>query len=488
MICLIRSVVALLFASLLLHPSHQFLANGQVCYADGTCQGPANDDEETAFRKAAQALIDDLHEDGGFFHPSLEIRRYLRDNDDSDFKIGLFVREDAKPLSEGEKLFYIPHDHMLQSLRTNNIEYNVCLQAKKIARERNLHKRGQSEYGTYMDFLEKYVVGKAKIPGTWSDTAKSYLQSIVQIEGFTNLSQFYQCFQVEADEEDRSDDEEDNMSDPKYWDENIELARSLGWETVMIPIYELVQHSNHPDKINVIDSRSLTSIRSFNVETSRDIKPGEQLFHSMDGGDKKVGTTDIFRDCGFVEDYPRMWYFQQNDIAFIIKEEETEEGAEQLYSIEWIGDFPDDDGVYFLQQNMDFFIDVQQEMFEMATEVRSTGTDLDKMSVHEIKMIHQYLDAMIKAMGVAVNAIDTVEEESKYLVQEERYVINHLDDEFHRIYQCMSLVAEYNDDAFNDLEIMKSAYQKIEFLQDPETEDICFYLDNVFQMCWVSDL
>jgi hypothetical protein len=91
------------------------------------------------------------------------------------------------------------------------------------------------------------------------------------------------------------------------------------------------------------------------------------------------------------------------------------------------------------------------------------------------------MDVAIKAGTMARG------EESDFLVGEEHLVINHLDDEYHLIYQCMTLVQKFNDDEYDTIEVLQSAYQTIEYQKDPKTDDICFYLDNVFQMCWVSN-
>jgi hypothetical protein len=479
------------------------LVKGQVCTSseggEAECRtsiSPEIDDLKV-FQKSIQTLLDSLHAEGGFLHPDVEIRRIVNADDEHEFRTGLFVKEDAStPLSKGDQVMNIPHDFMLHSDRTNNKDHNICFLAKTLAEERNLHRHNQSEYSEYMDFLEENALKKAKLPATWSMEANNYLTDVIDLHKLIAFDTYTFCFQTPEEEEtedsNSNDDSEDynNMKDPNYWDENIEMALSRGMDSFMAPILELVDISNHPNKLNVILSRSRASEPAgWIVETLRDIQPGEKL---SQGFASTVSTADFLGSYGYVAPYPQYWKFPQHQLGFIIMEEEPSAGREsdkQQYSVQWLSSIPDDDGFLFLTEQNNHATELREEL-RMTLAGEKISEELEKMSLYEIKTIYHLLDAKITAVTVAINAAEKErpEGESEHFIQEERYVIDNLDAERYLIYQCMTLVIMFQMDAFDSLEIKKSTYQTIEYKRDPKTNDICFFLDRVFQMCWVSFL
>jgi hypothetical protein len=473
-------------------------AKGQVCDSlNGV--SPSHTKEEEEDEQVIQALTDWLQHHNGFLHPNLEIRRTNSNTTTSSLQnrnhnFGIFVQE---PIPQDEQLLYISSSTLIMSQRTPIHQFNTCHQAKALARERNLHRRGTSDYGPYLDFLERFVVNQVSLPGIYSDGAKDILESVVQIQHFTSLVPFRQCF---LDHEDDDDDAEENRNDTEYWNENILVALSRGKDTVLCPVYDIINHSNRPDQINVEPTASVTAGHGFAVQALRDLQAGDELFYSyydascMDCGNDpyEYGTPDLFRDYGFVEEYPQRWHFHDYSLNFAVHKKEKqqarpEEENQFVYTIEWMfGKLPDDDGLFFLEQHMENVLELQLDLQRLAAS--NDPVLLDSVPPHELQMIHQYINALVIAMDVAIKAGTMARgEESDFLVGEEHLVINHLDDEYHLIYQCMTLVQKFNDDEYDTIEVLQSAYQTIEYQKDPKTDDICFYLDNVFQMCWVSN-
>jgi hypothetical protein len=106
----------------------------------------------------------------------------------------------------------------------------------------------------------------------------------------------------------------------------------------------------------------------------------------------------------------------------------------------------------------------------------------------ELKLIREFLSAYLTAMKMAVEktAVYREDNESEYSVQEETVIINDLDSRLFQQYQCNTLIQRVFDGDFETIEIMRSAYQTITYYRDPKSDDVCLYLDGVYQQCVVS--
>ena len=95
-------------------------------------------------------------------------------------------------------------------------------------------------------------------------------------------------------------------------------------DTLLIPFYDIHNHSNNPTKLNSHILKPKHPGKSFVLKSSRDIHPGEQIYISYNKchpcwfdttfrGCKSFsnyGSSDIFFVYGFVEDWPQYWNYK----------------------------------------------------------------------------------------------------------------------------------------------------------------------------------
>jgi hypothetical protein len=534
----LRCLQALLFAYVLIHP-----VQGQVSNSDGVCETEPKSDEtrELEVQASVAALIQWVRDEGGFIHPKLEIRAIPverdaddaqespDDSDDSDdeqepddsedteqkeeakqgYSFGLFVKENETIL-KGEQLLHFPQTTVIEfSVKASLDMDNVCLLADELATERNLHKEKKSTlFGPYIDFLERFAVDQADLPGSWSQDAQDVLTRIVGQEFFTSFTPYYSCFMFDitgAEAENtagyESGFEFENFDDPDYWDENIEVALSRRRNDLLVPIYDMISHSNDPNKINIITVSDSHPGTSFSVEAALDLSSGEEIQHSYGLGtpaynhwfgfvDYGMGTMDMFRDFGFVEPYPQRWYYEVHSLDFAIREvssNETTNAATDQPNLElvWLSDnMPDDDAIYTMDRQLDALEEIKNDILAWATP-HSQSDLLNTASPSEIKSLYNFILTYITSVEMVLEASVKLrgEDESEYAVQEETITFDNVDDHLFQIYQCNSML--YTDE-FEKIETLQSTYQKIDYYKDPLTNDRCLYLDDVYQQCIVS--
>lgn len=536
----LRFLQALIFASVLIHQNVQ----GQVCKSDGVCEAEPKSDEtrELEAQAAVDALIQWVRDEGGFVHPKLEIRAIPverdaddtlerdeddaqdppDDSDDSDdsqepddsedtkqgYSFGLYVKENETIL-KGEQLLHFPQATVIAySVKASLDMDNACLLADELATERNLHKEKKSAFGPYIDFLERFAVDQVDLPASWSPDAQDVLTKIVGQEFFASFTPYYRCFMfdvVGAEAENTFyDSGYENFGDPNYWDENIEVALSRRRNDLLVPIYDMISHSNDPNKINIITISDSHPGTSFGVEAALDLSSGEEIQHSYGLGtpafnhwfgfvDYGMGTVDMFRDFGFVEPYPQRWYYAEHSLDFAIREvspNEITNAATDKPNLEivWLSDnIPDDDAMYTMDRQLDELDEIKEDILAWATP-GSQSTLLNSASPYEIKSLYNFILAYITSVEMVVEASDKLrgEDKSEYAVQEETITLENVDNHLFQLYQCNTMIQKVFDGEFERIETLQSTYQKIDYYKDPLTNDRCLYLDNVYQQCIVS--
>ena len=100
--------------------------------------------------------------------------------------------------------------------------------------------------------------------------------------------------------------------------------------------------------------------------------------------------SEIFRDYGFVEQYPQRWIFADQSCAFDL--EETNEGAITVTFGK---------GVYAASNEAIFFFQQEICRLEKIKELEEGTADVDPF---ELGMIWDYVTALIKAMTCAIEA------------------------------------------------------------------------------------
>jgi len=75
----------------------------------------------------------------------------------------------------------------------------------------------------------------------------------------------------------------------------------------LVPVYDLINHHNGEINVGIFTSNHTMSLRA-----SAHIRAGELLYISYM---TQRDTTEIFRDYGFVEQWPQLWRWRNNDFA-----------------------------------------------------------------------------------------------------------------------------------------------------------------------------
>lgn len=284
----------------------------------------------------------------GVIHPSLRIGRE-RPGDSASMN-GLFVsssdlNNNNASIQKGEVIARIPWDRMISPGKKYNKEkYFSCRAIYKLATELDnwnddtSSSAATSRYGPYITYLK--TQSRGIMPGEWSPTGQMFLATYIlnngQLPPYANTWQtkfqsqwLGQCLGTPtADDEQKSNNER-----IAYW-----LASSRDEDTLMVPIYDMANHSNDRKKLNTISHKPNMAGEAFTFVASRTIHPGEQIYNSynrcnvcsitqlkMETKTTKddyeeereecetysyAKTFDLFVNFGFVElDYPQSWEF-----------------------------------------------------------------------------------------------------------------------------------------------------------------------------------
>lgn len=498
----------------------------QVCVDENTCRVEPENEREVRLQQTLDALISWINESVGFVNPKLEIRSFplhldLKDlvekfeeesadsaSESEDYEVGIgrsfsfgvFVKA-GETIEKGEVLLDIPEELMIFSdIFTPHRFDSICLLAEELAVQRYSHDHGQSTIAPYMDLLEHFVFEEVKLPMSWTQSAKNLLAEITTHDFFVPLHFYQECFLHVINGDDNREPRfkpEDNL---RYWNEALEVAQAYGRnDTMMIPIYDMIKHSNDPEKINIYQKRDREEGEErMTVYAKRTLRSSEELRYSYGLGKMEedqwngvtkfgLGTMRMFHDFGIVESYPQRWYFPAHMIDFAVDEVFDDAGKREL-SIRWNSDaYPDHDAIFTLQILHDRLSEIKGKM--------NNWWDFDKrpefvrgINPQEVKRIYLFLCSYLDAVEVGLKAMRSVHapDESTFMVEEEKVLINNMDSIYFQAYQCNDMIANITNGYYEHIESLRSAYQKIEYYLDPETKDRCLYLDGVYQQCIVS--
>ena len=100
-----------------------------------------------------------------------------------------------------------------------------------------------------------------------------------------------------------------------------------GDDDTLTPVYDMYNHRNGEKWLNT--SPKMVEEKRHEMYASQDIEKGEEIYLSYNqcldcyNRHYDYGTPEIFRDYGFVEQYPQRWIFPREEIAFDIDEHEN---------------------------------------------------------------------------------------------------------------------------------------------------------------------
>lgn len=258
-------------------------------------------------------VIDDMitwvQSAGGSFSDKLEIRRM--DPEDAFSPYGVYAKEyiEAK-----ESLMIIPHECYIAIHDAENIDIedweepyhnNLCNLAQKLMTEMKLGEK--SQYAPYIAYLQTQKRGQ--LPVNWSEDGKEVLKQFYP-EGHQVVNWIDQHFK-----------QKECIGDDPFEEHMVEMTVQRCFDEALIPIWDMVNHDN--GRINT-ENDSMHEKDGLKVRASKDIEAGEQIYASYDKCvdcmemQYLVGTLNILKDFGFVENYPHRYVDAEKDIWFEI--------------------------------------------------------------------------------------------------------------------------------------------------------------------------
>jgi hypothetical protein len=174
-------------------------------------------------------------------------------------------------------------------------------------------------------------------------------------------------------------------------------------------------------------------------------------------------------------------YFEDYSLDFSIRKKS--EAADDALELVWLSKKQpiDDDAILMLNTELEKAKKKEAKFRQLLSSYDIPSWESDTIFYY----LSSYMKALELTLQEAANFRDP--DESNYSLQEETVVINNIDSFYFPIYQCNTLLQNYFDEAFDEVETLKSAYQEIEFLKDPVKNDVCLYLDGVYQQCMVRN-
>jgi hypothetical protein len=203
----------------------------------------------------------------------------------------------------------------------------------------------------------------------------------------------------------------------------LALVIQRGWDSVLIPLYDMINHTNDLSKINT-DNTSVFGKEGIKVWASRAIGPGEEIAMSYDEcndcEDTSLlwGTSGFLRDFGFVEAYPRTFYFRgagRGALFYVQNVTSDEDGETHHLEIDWLGyESPRYEGIDWMKGEYQRLLDLQHEE-TLANSSRHL------MPEKEWNTIVQYHKALTEALDAAIHLAIFDLDEGNEVSNEEDY-------------------------------------------------------------------
>lgn len=393
-----------------------------------------------------------LNNKGGYISDKLEIRRRIPGDPKS--PSGVFAVKDIAP---NEVIFRFPRHSYLhvpndQVLITNLDHYkdkikdyedddeayeqfilemdraemdiyfdNCCLLVKRLLAEIMLYRTSpsSSEFEPYIRYLEE-TQPRGQLPVAYSHEGRALLRKIQGIiaenlksSSSTNTGkQFFSPnfglsplppFDLVDWIEERFVKRGCFHKDDTDAYHAAELTIQRGFDLELIPIWDMVNHETI-ELVNV-ETNSLRSKEGLVVHAKHHIYAGDEILytynHCTDCSEVGVewGTPGIYRDFGFVEDYPQEWPFLDQEVyATIIRDEQNPNQFKATFYSELVdGELeeygPDETALRFFDEQLSRLqdINVQEELQAVP-------------SSFERSMIEKFYSSLVTAIKIVINA------------------------------------------------------------------------------------
>eukprot|EP00533_Pseudo-nitzschia_delicatissima_P009700 CAMPEP_0116103254 /NCGR_PEP_ID=MMETSP0327-20121206/13784_1 /TAXON_ID=44447 /ORGANISM="Pseudo-nitzschia delicatissima, Strain B596" /LENGTH=1264 /DNA_ID=CAMNT_0003595347 /DNA_START=128 /DNA_END=3922 /DNA_ORIENTATION=- len=437
--------------------------------------------------------------EGGSFNTKQEVRAVNDVSDGSKPFYGIFAKEF---IARGEVLAEIPWHVIITdkesdpSLSENDFEGAVlkCGTARNLAKEmKRVETLGSyvedasstTKYGPYIQYLLDQPSGV--LASTWShggismfhDVLGGREQSIPPLYAATWLT--------------------DDWYRECNGDPNDELAAKAAMVVVsradddlLVPVYDMYNHRNGKYYNTKMEP---TRGVGYKITARKNIQPGDQVYNSYNlcdtcGGRKDgYGTPEIFRDYGFIEEFPQRWNFEEQELMYDLYEKKAGE-IHVAWRPKKLTEEED------IKESKEFFMLELRRLMKLRKVIWRLNFKDGKPSIKESEWnsIWEFHDATVNSMTHAYN--DLVEDESEKLpIDKESCTsdgvcgFNYFDD-----LEWRQDATKYNRQTCHNQEVMtfpdywmmeglKTHYQQLNFAFRASDGDICMDLEDTVQIC-----
>jgi len=416
--------------------------------------------------------IDELVEwlrssEGGFINDKISIRR--SNPNDSSSPFGIFANDNLK---KNELIFSIPPSNLFTAGRTYSLEKGAeCGVVFKLIDE--MKNPNNSEFRPYVNYLKEQRYGQ--LPSDWSRAGKELLLELLGHSSEDPLPPAWPVSWV-----DDWVNECGGSTDP--FDVNAYLmVKQRGWDEVLVPVYDMMSHRNG-NWLNTVDDSihdAIESGRNVIVTASRDIAKGEELHTSYNfctncsGRNDSYGTFEIVRDYGFVEMFPQRWWFLE-DFGFELNKDESGNLV-----VTWLTEEPGSEMINYLEDHLARIKKFEQVELEP---LRHSFAVEEEIPENEMDVIIDLYESIVTAITHGLN--DLMNEQCDNGTCKTKYdLLNEKQDKLqYNVAICdTSKIQDFND--YSDTDSIQSHYQLASFFTNEESNDTCFDLDDVYQIC-----
>jgi len=438
--------------------------------------------------------------DGGYFNDKQEVRPVNDGSDGNGLFYGIFAKEF---IAKGDLLSEIPWEYIItakesdKSLSRNDYVDAVlkCGTARNLAKEmKQVQTLGRyikdpnsaSKFGPYIQYLLDQPTGI--IPSDWSLKGRRMLQDILGGDRQTVPPVYATTWLDEDWYDDCKGDPNDELGAKAAM-----LVVSRGDDDLLVPVYDMYNHRNGKWYNSHM---TVTRGVKYEVTARKDIQAGEQIYNSYNmcencGGRKDgYGTPEVFRDYGFVEDFPQRWSFENFNFMFDLAESETGE-----IELTWDEEDRPKNGEDKTETKQILMKELQR-LVKKRNEIWKSNFQNGKSSIKESEWnsLWNFHQAMVNALSYAFN--DLVEDDSQLIpvgkdtcTSDGVCGINYFDK-----LGWEEDTAKYNMQTCDNKEIMmfpnyvmleglKTHYQQLNFAFNTEDGDICMDLEDTVQIC-----
>lgn len=359
----------------------------------------------------------------GEIHPSLRIGRE-RPGDPTSIN-GLYVKSDnAAPIEKGDAIARIPWERMIHpDGKYSKERFFSCRAVYNLARELALGER--SDRAPYVRYL--LTQPRGAMPGEWTAAGQGFFSEVL---GNDRLPPYEDAWRTRFDREwleGCAGSEDDETTTRAYW-----LASSRDEDSLMVPIYDMANHSNDPALLNTLSYKPEKAGDSFRFVASKRIMPGEQIYNSYNrcnqcsdvrGEDCETfsfhRTSDLLTSFGFTEGYPQNWQFDATDdssddssddddteFEFCLERDDASGELEAVWESE--DEMPDEEDVAWLKRHLKRLKKLRGRKDGLEKQLVQDGeADSDKMTRWEWDSIWRYHESLYLALNAAIESVDS---------------------------------------------------------------------------------